>query len=276
METNLSLTTDGVEMVDYPLSTKQNVIAAAHEWTKFLELPDGIKEAFAAKQLQSGVGYERKGNGERESRDIKENFDVTKQSLDDLSSVASSDAVAQSFIDAARNLFDSAADMATSYGNHVESTYHIAGFANEAAASASSLFIRFLYYPPVPVGTVIGEPHVDHSGYTFHLYESTDGCERLSFDKQSWLPLPVGENKAAVFPSMQTQLFSRGELSGLCHKITANETTSRIGRIAIVCFIPLVNVPVYDRKTHGRLQEMAPGFNYQMNLDKFAQLFVNR
>lgn len=274
METQLSLKTDGVEMVDYPAETKRNVELAAAAWGKFLELPNDIKDIFTADQLQSGVGYERKGNGERESKDIKENFDITAAGLAELAQKASGVIEAQEFISIAKELFESVEQMATAYGQHVESAYDIPGFASEAAASASSAFIRFLRYPPVSVGTLIGEPHVDHSGFTFHLYESTDGCDRLSFDKESWLPMPVEEGKAAVFASMQTQLFSDGKLTGLCHKITANEVTSRIGRVAIVCFVPLINTPSYDRKTHGRLQEMTPGFNYSIAPTAFKSLFT--
>jgi len=73
---------------------------------------------------------------------------------------------------------------------------------------------------------------------------------------------------------MQTQLYSNGELNGLCHRIIANETTKRFGRYAIVCFVPLDGVPTYDRRSHGRLQEMTPGFNYQMPPSQFADLFT--
>lgn len=160
------------------------------------------------------------------------------------------------------------------YGKHVETTYGIDGFAVEAAASADAAFIRFLHYPPTLVGTIIGEPHVDHSGFTFHLYESTDGCERLSHDKKAWLPMPVEPHKAAAFPSMQTQLFSQSKLLGLCHRIIANETTDLTGRDAIVCFVPLVHMPAYDRHTHGRLQDMTPGFNYTSDPTVFESYFV--
>lgn len=273
MKTRLSLKTDGVTMVNYPETTKTDVAEAAESWKGFLQLPQDVKDTFTAVDLQSGVGYERKGNGERESRDIKENFDITKSNLAELSLKASEIPEAESFIEATRTLFESIEQMAIQFGKHVESTYDVHGFADETQTSADAAFVRFLYYPPVPLGVVIGEPHVDHSGFTFHLYESTDGCDRLSFDKETWLPMPVEEGKAAVFGSMQTQLLSGGEIKGLCHKITANKTTTHMGRIAIVCFIPLINTPVYDRKTHGRLQEMTPGFNYTMNQEMFTQLF---
>ena len=275
MTEQLSLTHDGVEMVAYPESIKQRVVQAAEAWQRFLELKQGDKQLFAATNLQSGTGYEKKGNGENESRDIKENFDITAASLTELSQQAVDNPTAAEFIAAASVLFGKLAQMIIDYGHHVEAAYNITGFASEAAASAQSAFVRFLYYPPVPQGTVMGEPHVDDSGFTFHLYESTGGCERLSFDEQSWLPMPVAEHQAAAFASMQSQLFSHNALRGLCHRIIANETTSRMGRVAIVCFVPLVTMPPYDRKTHGRLQEFTPGFNYTLSEQEFATYFTN-
>lgn len=274
MNEHLSLTRDGVEMINYPTAIKQSVAQAAQAWQRFLVLDDSIKEQFAASSLQSGTGYEKKGSGQRESRDIKENFDITSASLNDLSAIATTNDTASVFIARAGELFHDIHSMITDYGQHVEASYAIDGFAAEATASANSAFIRFLYYPPTTAGTIIGEPHVDHSGFTFHLYESTDGCERLSHDQLAWLPMPVEPNKAAAFPSMQTQLFAHGELLGLCHRIIANETTAAIGRTAIVCFVPLVNMPAYDRQTHGRLQDMAPGFNYTIDRGEFHKLFI--
>lgn len=274
METSVSLTHDGIEVVDYPVETQLNVAYAAQAWENFLQLPAAHKEIFAAKELQASIGYEKKGSGERESSDIKENFDITRRSLTELVEKADSHEATMMFLRAADNLFDSLETMVIEYGRHVETTYGVTGFATEAAASSGSIFVRFLKYPPVPQGTVIGEAHVDHSGFTFHLYESTGGCERLSFDKKSWLPMPVAPDKAAAFASMQTQRFSNNILRGLCHQIIANHTTSLIGRSALVAFVPLVNVPSYDRKTHGRLQEKTPGFNYDIDQMAFRKLFT--
>lgn len=261
-------------MVDYPKHIKQDVADAARAWQQFLTLPDGTKLRFAATDLQSGTGYEKKGSGERESRDIKENFDITRASLDELAAMSAHDSRVAEFIDAAGALFGGLEKFIVEQGKHVETQYGIAGFAAEAAASASSAFVRFLHYPPVPVGTVIGEPHVDHSGFTFHLYESTDGCERLDPSTNAWLPMPVGDHQAAMFASMQTQLLSGGDIKGLCHRIIANGTATELGRTAIVCFVPLVRTPRYDRATYGRLQDMAPGFNYDMSPEEFATLFA--
>lgn len=274
MTEQLSLTHDGVEMVDYPASIKQSVAEAAIAWRDFLAQPDETKLRYAALSLQSGAGYEKKGDGQRESKDIKENFDITRTSLADLTTMSTHDPATAQFVTAASTLFDELEQFIVAQGEHIEQNYGIAGFAAEAAAGARSVFIRFLHYPPVPTGTVIGEPHVDHSGFTLHLYESTDGCERLDPATREWLPMPVAEHQAAMFASMQTQLFSRGKIKGLGHRIIANDTTAELGRDAIVSFVPLVHMRHYDRATHGRLQAMTPGFNYNLSPDEFAQYFV--
>lgn len=274
MTEQLSLTHDGVEMVDYPTSIKQSVAKAAIAWQDFLALQDDAKQRYTARDLQSGTGYEKKGSGERESRDIKENFDITRASLADLSATSAHDPSAAQFIAAASALFDELEQFVVAQGKHIEQSYDIPDFAAEAAASASSVFVRFLRYPPVPADTVIGEPHVDHSGFTLHLYESTGGCERLDPSTHKWLPMPVADHEAAMFASMQTQLYSDGKITGLCHRILANDTTAHAGRTAIVCFVPLIHTPRYDHTTHGRLQAMTPGFNYGMPHQIFKQYFI--
>lgn len=273
MTERLSLTQDGVEMVDYPIATRNHVAEAANAWQNFIKLDQLTKEQFSAESLQSGTGYEKKGSGQRESRDIKENFDITRASLSDLAATSSDNLVVSQFISAASELFDDLEELIAIEGLRVESRYGITGFAEEAAASAASAFVRFLYYPPVPTGTVIGEPHVDHSGFTLHLYESTDGCERLTFDTREWQPMPVSREQAVLFGSMQAQLFSNSAVKGLGHRILASSTTAQIGRESIVSFIPLINMPRYDRATHGRLQEMTPGFNYELSPSDFRCYF---
>ena len=79
---------------------------------------------------------------------------------------------------------------------------------------------------------------------------------------------------AAAFAGMQTQLVSNGEVKALCHRVIANEKSFQVGRLAIVCFVGIKGVPLYDKRTHGRLQEFEPGFNYNLAPEKFAQLFT--
>ena len=277
MTEKLNLRHDGVEMVTYPSDLHKNVLEVAQLWQAFCTLPPGIKQVFVATDHQSGVGYEAK-DGRGKNGDIKENFDYARKGRDDLIAALSqvNSRVAHDFITSVESLGTLAQPMIEEFGMRIENDHGIPNFGTLAKESAPNAFFRFLHYPGERnPSAVIAEPHVDHSGFTFHLYETTDGCERLTLDTNEWISLPVAEGQAAAFPSMQTQLVSGGEIKGLCHRVIANETSAKVGRYAIVCFISLANIPAYDRKTYGRLQEMTPGFNYTISQDKFRKLFKN-
>lgn len=277
MAEKLNLKRDGVEMVTYPPELRKNVQEVAEAWQAFCALPPETKLLFAATDHQSGVGYESK-DGSGKNADTKENFDYALKGRDDLRAILSEvdNQIAHDFIAAIEALGTLAQPMIKEFGIRMEQEHGIIGFESLSEQSAPSAFLRFLHYPGERnPHAVIAEPHVDHSGFTFHLYETTDGCERLAFDTNRWISLPVAEGQAAAFASMQTQLVSGGEIKGLCHRVVANETSAKVGRYAIVCFIALANIPAYDRKTHGRLQEMTPGFNYTMPPDEFRKLFKN-
>jgi len=274
MEKRYDLKNDGVEMIQYPPELHDSIEKTAKLWQAFCMLPADIKEAFSASDEQWTMGYEAK-DGSGKNGDKKENFDITKAVLDELSRIAKrvDNPIVWQFVDAVRDLGVAIIPMIEAFGQSIENKYDIEDFERLAKESAPEAFIRFLHYPGGrSVNDIIAEPHVDHSGYTFHLYETTEGCERLTFDG-TWQSLPVAEGQAAAFAGMQSQLISKGEIKGLTHRVLANETSSKMGRYAIVCFVALKGVAGYDRKTHGRLQEKTPGFNYAMNAEEFATLF---
>lgn len=273
----LNLRDNMVEMVPYPEDVAQAVAEAALLWQAFCALPDGIKQAFAAMDPQLTVGYEAK-DGSGESADRKENFDFSMRGANELQSVLDrvDDDTARRFIEATQKLQQLMLPMIESFGVQVETEYDVENFADLARRSAPDAFFRFLHYPAGgAVGDEIAELHTDHSGFTFHLFETTDGCLRLTPDGKME-PLPVAEGQAAAFSSMQLQLVSGGDLKAMAHEVIANEDCVRLGRYAIVCFVALAKVPVYDRKGNGRLQDLhkqKPGFNYHMPRDEFRRLF---
>ncbi len=272
--------------LEYNESLQRSVAEMAEEWARFCALSEETQDSLASTNAFNGVGFERKtGSGTPESHmshDRKLNFDITKAGLmplmKRLEGIENSDerVAAQKFLVAAARLSEYIVSAVTDFGESIETNYSVPGFRALAANSAESAFFRALYYPPTgTVGDIIGEPHVDNSGFTLHLFESTDGCEYLDTDTLSWKPMPIAKGHALAFPSMQTQLASNGEVDGLCHRIVANETTRSVGRTAIVCFVPLDGIAAYDRASHGRLQERTPGFNYGMSPDDFSRLFVS-
>lgn len=272
----MSLLTNGVAFVAYPENVQKAVQAAAKEWEAFLRLPDEAKDIFAASNPQLSVGYERKGVGlhgsKGESNDFKENFDITPAGIKELRQNTDTSSI-EPFLDAVASLLESLEAPVNDFCQKMEEEYDIPGFGDTAKESAMNRFIRFLYYPPAPEGTVIGEAHTDHSGYTLHLHESTGGCHGLSPQTNEWFDMPVSSNQMAVFGGMQLQLVSKGNIKALSHEITANKTTAESGRISMVCFNVLNGVPLYNRAAHGRLQEKTPRFNYHMTHEQFAELF---
>jgi isopenicillin N synthase-like dioxygenase len=277
----------GIWKVEQSQGLKEALIKAAARWDMFCELPDDVQDIFTSDDMFHGSGFERKtgigGAKGRYSHDKKLNFDITARDIQSLEKKVRQIAnvehrkIARDFLTAVSQLPVIAQDAINTFGKTLETERGIPGFQELAQASAPNAFFRLLRYPPTQeIGEVIGEPHVDNSGFTLHLYESTDGCEALDSDGETWNPMPVAAGQALAFPSMQTQLFSKGKVEGLCHRILANGTTYKYGRTAIVCFIVLKDMPVYDRKGYGRLQDMTPGFNYGMNPDEFADLFVSK
>lgn len=273
-EKSHTLKEDGVKMVDYSPQLHDSVESAARLWQEFCALPQEVKQVFAGTDKQWTVGYEAK-DGSGQNGDRKENFDFLVKATGDLRRAAETvdEPVARQFLSSVEVLGEQAKPMIEAFGRDLEADYGVDGFGDLAKKSAANAFFRFLHYPSgQTVGGTIAEPHVDHSGFTFHLFETTDGCERLTRARE-WKSLPVADGQAASFASMQTQLVTRGEIKALPHRVVANETSARMGRFAIVCFVALADTPSYDRKTHGRLQEMTPGFNYDMPYDEFKTLF---
>ncbi len=260
-------------MVPYPEETQHAVVEAVAAWREFLSLPLDAKQRYASEDAHIGSGFEQKAaTSSRDGSDNKQNFDVTMQGIAALR--GRSNSVAEKLLDASETLLAALQAPARAFVETVAKEYDVPTFSASALASERNRFIRFLYYPPVQEGTVIGQAHTDHSGYTFHLYESTGGCHRLSYDKKDWLAMPIASDEMAAFAGMQLQLVSDDAIKALCHEITANETTARQGCIAVVCFNMLAGVRVYDRATHGHLQTKEPGFNYQMDNGEFAKLFA--
>lgn len=280
-----NLKDDYVETVEYPADIRESVNVAAALWEQFCQLPEDIRQAFAAQDKQWTVGYEAK-DGSGNKGDRKENFDFSISGLDHLREVAlaTGNETALAFIDAIAELSEKMVPMIESFGEHVERDYAVTGFGDVARRSAPSAFFRFLHYPASGiVNEEIAAAHVDHSGFTFHLSESTDGCYRLTAGGE-WLPIPVEEGQAVAFASMQTQLVSNGELKAMWHEVRSNEESAKVGRYAIVCFVALGGVPSYNRKEYGRLQEWEAGSTYAYGANgkqgnspqDFAKFFVKK
>ena len=265
---------DGVAMMTYNTTLRHHVEETAALWQEFCALPQAEKDLFKTSDTSAGNGYEFK-DGIGDHADRKENFDILLTGNNQLARKDTSP-VGVAFVRHALQLTRNILPLVTSFGEQVEATYDIEGFAETVKRSSSSIFVRYLhYFGNRNEGELIAEPHTDQSGFTFHLFETDHGCERLDYATRQWQDMPVEAGKAAVFPAMQLQLAAHGELRALPHRVIATDSTKDIGRYAVVCFVRLVDTPVYDKERHGRLQEKTPGFNYDMTPDDFAELFKN-
>lgn len=277
----LSLRENGVQRITYGNEVNEAVQTLAQAWEEFRLLPLEEKQKLATSNLFDGVGYESKIN-DSISKDRKENFDfaldkgIGYQALRRLHISYESINLIKAFEDVAkksRTMLESFWFALESYRNGLDYD----DINDPARRSAESVFLRCLHYPAgAAPGTVIAEPHTDHSGGTTHFFETTDGCEMLTLDEREWKPLPITEGGGVRFGGMQAQQFSRNEIKALCHRVVANETTAEIGRSAIVGFMPIVApyIGKYDRERKGRTQDQLPGFNYDLNDTQLAEYFT--
>lgn len=275
-ESLLSLKTEGSALLQYDPQLQASVVRAAQTWKQFCALSIESKQFFATNSDSAGSGYEFK-DGTGKNADHKENFDVAPIHTDYLESLVSDIDhidVRSEFIRSAMDLANQMEPLAAHFAELAEKQLNLDGFTDEVRASSATTFVRFLhYFGDRSIGDLIAEPHVDQSGFTFHLYETDSGCERLNPSTNTWQSMPVAVGKAAVIPAMQLQLRSNGELKALSHRVVATDATKDVGRFAIVCFVRLAHTPNYDKSRHGRLQEREPGFNYIMDQPDFVDLF---
>lgn len=262
-----SLKKQGVAMVPYSTELRELVEAAAQDWQQFCTLP--LEQKIELSDIGPMVGYEFKDNHEP-GGDRKENFDITN--ADTLGTMDLE--AAHPFMKKAAAISGAMKHLAIQFASDVEDAYKIPHLRDLAEASTDQIFTRFIhYFGDRTPGDEIASTHCDQSGYTFHLFETAGGCQRLDYTTRQWEEMPVETGMMAAFPAMQLQLVSEGELRALAHRVVATEETRDVGRYAIVCFVRLRNTPEYDKASHGRLQEFEPGFNYDMPIEDFSKLF---
>lgn len=275
MNTSFSkLERDGFVSVSYPGSLRSAVNSAYESWRQFTELPLDVKKSLPYSNGADGVGYEYK-DGSGTKGDKKENFDVTLSAQGWLkeNSKKMGNADALNFIEQASALVGLIRPIVVDFARIVEKECGVEGLVSEVEKSDTSFFVRFIHYfgdRNIEDETAIS--HVDQSGFTLHLFESHPGLQCLSYGGE-WKDMPVSDGETVIIPAMQLQLRTHGLLKALCHRVVANSETAKVGRYSAVCFVQLANTPKYDKETHGRLQEKAPGFNYEMTQEEFGLLF---
>jgi isopenicillin N synthase-like dioxygenase len=263
----------GLLNVDYPDDLRKAVERAVASWKTFCQLPRAEKCVFAFLEDNhgDGAGYELKE--ERASKkDLKENFHVTLFQYARLSEIANNRTFP--FLSDAKILLDRMEPLILEFAKIIEAEYRIEGLLDEVRFSKPYWILRYLhYFGDQQEGCEIAAPHADKGGFTLHLFESDEGLQYYCIKQRSWKAMPVEEKQTVIIPAMQLQLWSKGDLKALYHRVIATEKTAKNGRFSMVCFIPFQNTPMYNKKAHGSMQTHDIGFNYDLSHEEFADLF---
>ncbi len=275
MNTNIKeFKTKGYVTLEYPKDLRKSVNKTIASWKLFCDLPIDVKKGLPYSNNADGVGYEfKEGIGNKADR--KENFDVTTVGQEWLKKNSRSidNPIVLDFIKDSTSLVGLMKPLILDFARQCEEEYGLVGFADEVDQSEENFFVRFIhYFGDRQVNEETAVSHCDQSGFTLHLFESDPGLQCLNFNMK-WEDMPVSEGETVIIPAMQMQLRSSGELKALCHRVVANINTAEYGRYSAVCFVQLNNTPKRDKEKTGRLQEKAPGFNYNMDIKEFAKMF---
>lgn len=264
----------GLLNVDYPDNLRTTVENAVASWKAFCQLPRSEKCAFSFLEDNhgDGAGYELKEES-GSKKDLKENFHVTLFQYDRLAEIANNRTFP--FLNDARLLLDRMEPLIVNFAKLVEAEYGIEGFVKEVEFSKPYWILRYLhYFGDQQEGREIAAPHADKGGFTLHLYESDEGLQYYCISERRWKAMPVEQKQTVIIPAVQLQLWSKGDLKALYHRVVATEKTARTGRFSMVCFIPFQNVPMYNKKMYGSVQTHDIGFNYDLSHEKFSTLFT--
>lgn len=261
----------GLVNVDYPDSLRDAVENAVASWKNFCHLSREEKCAFTFLEDNhgDGAGYELK---EERKKDLKENFHVTLFQYPRLAEIANNRTF--SFLNDAKILLDRMEPLILQFAKNVEEEYAVEGFVDQVKSCKPYWILRYLhYFGDQEEGAEIAAPHADKGGFTLHLYESDEGLQYYCIKERLWKAMPVDEKQTVIIPAIQLQLRSQGDLKALYHRVIATEKTARLGRFSMVCFIPLQNMPMYNKKVYGSMQTHEVGFNYNLPHQEFAKLF---
>lgn len=264
----------GLANVNYPNDLREAVENAVDSWKSFCSLPREEKCGFAFLDDKhgDGAGYELKEEvGSK--KDLKENFHVTLYQHERLAKIANNRTFP--FLNDAKTLLDGMEPLILEFAHLIEAEYKINGFVKEVASCKPYWILRYLhYFGTQNEGAEIAAPHADKGGFTLHLYESDDGLQYYCIKDLSWKPMPVDEKQTVIIPAIQLQLWSKGALKALYHRVVATNATARSGRFSMVCFIPFQNIPMYNKSTYGSMQKHHVGFNYSLSHQEFSEFFV--
>jgi len=266
------LQTFGFASVDYPVWLTGLVTSLMRSWKKFCELPTNTKSLFTYSG-DMGSGYEFK-NEAGEGRDRKENFHFTIEDMTRHFEIMVENNINSDLVSNAQAILCSIRSPILKFAETLGQELNLPGLDTEAYMSWQKWFLRCLHYfgGRIPE-EVIASHHADKAGFTAYLGESCTGVQYLDWNKE-WKDMPVRPGKMIITPNMQLQYKTKGKLTALYHRVVATEESKVAGRDSIVCFIPFLHTPQYNKERYGRMQDLPLGFNYGLSRRKFAKYFV--
>ena len=265
----------GICTVPYPQGVRPIIEAVMRQWKNFCSLPKEEKKKFAYDSREGmGVGYELKETPGT-TLDLKEDLHFTVESRKWLWNEAAKfgDPDVHNLITWLDELRERIAPMVLEFARVIGEVYDMPHFMEDVEANSQQWFIRLLhYFPGATPGEEIAKAHADKSGFTLHLYESDPGFQYLD-RKKAWQDVVFSPEETVILPGMRGQYRSQGVLKATYHRVVATPETAREGRFSAVVFLHPACTPQYDKAGAGRLQEMKPGFNYEMPFGEFARFF---
>lgn len=267
-----SLSTAGFVSFEYPPDLRTAVQTALESWQLFCTLPMEQKRLLSGGDRVNDFGFMCR-NDKGPAADEKELFHALRANFPQLLPKAAKicDQRATAFIRAVDTLLEATVPTVRAFATSIEESYGLVGFTKLVMESQPLWTFRYLYYKKG--SAVLAHPHADRGGFTFHLAETEGGGQYYSFDQQ-WLPWPVSADRTIIFPSMELQHYSGGDLKALWHRVLPVTSTQK-ARYAMVLFVDFPVPYRFDDHTY-RVQEFPPGFNYDTPFEQFNNLFVPR
>jgi isopenicillin N synthase-like dioxygenase len=241
-----SLTHYGFAHIEYPLTVQKNVEHLA------LSMKDFFKQSFDHKQsieCTTDGGYEYNDKITNLSlADHKEVFHITKRY--EYSNGLIQTAEDATFIYAGKLVLAEIIPLIKEVGRML-SDITGADFVKLMTKSMDGLVLRCLYYPPqMPKNGIIAAEHLDKSGNSFGLYDSTPGFQ--AFWDGQWSDVLFSQKQMIFYPSMLAQYYSNCILKALLHRVRITPVSRMNGRYSIVLFNDYATADVvYDKVTHG-------------------------
>lgn len=265
-----TLKTNGFVVVPYPGPLRACVKEAMKSWENFCLLPIPVKQLLSNSDRLRDFGYMLRQDKVKRA-DNKEMFHLSQSTVSELRKRADdiADRRAIAYIDAVDSLINEIKPIVTKFVQTVEKEYQLSGFTDEVTSKSEDWTFRFLHYLG---GEILAHPHADRGGFTLHLDESDEGGEYLDFDGV-WKKWPISGEQTIIFPGINLQQRSGGELKALCHRVSATEKTRQQGRFAMVAFIDFQSDYRFNDAEY-RLQDFDPGFNYKMPYPELEKLFI--